>query len=279
MITDVHTHLIDYATEMSDKIKSDLRRCRLESKWAYGEDDYAAASAAADRVFVFGLRARATGWFSDNARVAAFADKDPKRYVFVAAIDPLDPDYMDQLEHSHKNLRAKMVKLGPIYQGVHPLDEKYGRIYSYCQKNNLPIITHMATTFASGVPLEYARPALMDRVSCEYPELKIILAHLGHPWEEEAIAAIRKQPNLYADISALYYRPFRFYQSMRLLEEYGAQEKVFFGSDYPACTTGDSLAGIRNVNAVAEGSSFPKVSKEIVEDIINRDPAAVLGID
>lgn len=278
MLIDMHTHLIDYDTELSDKIKKDIRRCVNEKAWQYSTRDYERDTAAADKVFVFGIRAKATGFLSDNERVAAFARQKPDRYIFVTSIDPLDADYMDQLEYTHKNLGAKMLKLGPIYQGIHPHDSRYRPIYTYCQKNGLPIITHMATTFASGVPMEYARPALMEQIACEYPDLKIILAHLGHPWEGEAITAIRKQPNLYADISALYYRPFQFYQSMRLLEEYGAQEKVFFGSDYPAASTSDTLCGLRNVNALLAGTALPPVSTEVIEGIIYRNPIKILGI-
>jgi uncharacterized protein len=44
-------------------------------------------------------------------------------------------------------------------------------------------------------------------VALRYPDLKIILAHMGHPWYEDTIAVVRKQPNVYAEISAIYYCP------------------------------------------------------------------------
>jgi hypothetical protein len=279
MIIDMHTHLIDYETEMTDKIKADIRRCVKEEAWKVSEEDYIRGTSAAERVFVFGIRAKAVGFNSNNERVAAFARKNPRRYVFVASVDPMDADFMEQLRYVHTRLGAKMLKLGPIYQGLHPHDGRYRQIYTYCQQHGLPIITHMATTFASGVPLEYARPVLMEQICCEYPELKVILAHMGHPWEGEAIAAIRKQPNLYSDISALYYRPFQFYQSMRLLEEYGAQDKVFFGSDFPAATTADTIAGLRNVNALLAGTALPPVSQGVIDRILYRNPIEVLGIE
>ena len=278
MIIDMHTHLIDYETEMTDKIKGDMRRCGIGELWKCSEDNYRKGTSAADKVFVFGIRAKATGFESDNERVAAFAKKDPNRYIFVTSIDPMDADFMSQLEYTHKTLGAKMLKLAPIYQGLHPHDSRYRQMYAYCQKHGLPIITHMAATFASGVPMEYARPILMEQIACEYPELKIILAHMGHPWEGEAITAIRKQPNLYADISALFYRPFQFYQSMRLLEEYGAQEKVFLGSDFPASTTEASIKGLRNVNALIAGTALPPVSSEVIEGIIYRNPIEILNL-
>ena len=278
MIIDMHTHLIDYDIELSDSIKDDIRRCVDEEAWKYSIEDYEQATAAADKVFVFGIRAKASGFLSDNNRVAAFARQKPDRYIFVASVDPLDADFMDQLRYCHKDLGAKMLKLGPIYQGLHPHDGRYRQMYTYCQQNNLPIITHMATTFASNVPLEYARPVLMEQICCEYPELKVVLAHMGHPWEGEAIAAIRKRPNMYADISALYYRPFQFYQSMRLLEEYCAQNKVFLGSDYPATTTEGTIKGLRGVNDLITGTALPPVSKGVIERILYRNPIEVLEI-
>jgi len=278
MITDMHTHLIDYETELSEALKSDIKRCVNEESWKYSVKDYMKANSAADLVYVFGIRAKATGFFSDNEKVAAFARQDPQRYVFVASVDPMDADFMEQLQYVHGTLGAKMLKLGPIYQGLHPHDKRYRQMYDYCQKHGLPIITHMAATFASGVPLEYARPALMEQICCEYPNLKVILAHMGHPWEGEAIVSIRKQANMFADISALYYRPFQFYQTMRLMEEYNASSKVFFGSDFPATTTQGTLDGLRGVNRIIEGTNLPPVSSEVIESIIYSNPTASLEI-
>lgn len=280
MIVDLHTHLVDYERHFGPRLRADLARCGIPPQtWTYTQEEYLEKTAAADRVVVFGLRARRTGWHTDNAYVSDFVRRHSSKYVFFTSVDPLDEDCMEQLRRDHREGGAKGVKLGPIYQGLHPLDEAYRNIYAYCQREGLPIMTHMATTFSSGVPLEYARPMLMDRVACEYPELKIVMAHLGHPWEGECIAAIRHQPNLYADLSALYYRPLQFYRAMMLVQEYGAWEKVFFGSDFPATTTADSLAGVRNVNRVVEGAGLPLVKLEKIEEIIHRDSLAVLGID
>jgi predicted TIM-barrel fold metal-dependent hydrolase len=181
------------------------------------------------------------------------------------------------LERSHEDLRCQGVKLAPIYQGVHPLDPRYRHIYAYCQKHRLPILIHMATTFSSGTPLEYARPAHMDQVAIDFPDLKLVLAHLGHPWEGETLAVIRRNANEFADLSALYYRPWQFYNSMRLLVEYHAEHKVLFGSDFPFTTTGDSLRAIRNVNGILATSALPPVPGEVIEGIIRRDALAFNG--
>jgi predicted TIM-barrel fold metal-dependent hydrolase len=166
-----------------------------------------------------------------------------------------------------------------VYQGVHPLDPRYYEIFGYCQKYGLPVLTHMATTFSSGTPLEYARPVHMDQVALDFPDLRIVLAHLGHPWEGETLAVIRRNANLYADISALYYRPWQFYNSMRLAEEYRVTGKILFGSDFPFTTTQGSLDGVRDLNGILAGSGLPRVSAELIEQLIQADALGALGLD
>jgi predicted TIM-barrel fold metal-dependent hydrolase len=244
----------------------------------FSEDDYMAATAAADAVVVFGLKGERTQWRIPNEFVAGLVSRHPSRLIFFASIDPGVEGFMEEMERMHQDLNCRGVKISPMYQGVHPHDKRYHEIYAYCEKHGLPILTHMATTYSSGVPLEWGRPALMDQIAIDYPGMNIILAHMGHPWEPETIALIRKQPNLFADISALYYRPWQFYNSMRLAVEYKATARILFGSDYPATTTQGTLDNFRSMNNVLGASGLPPVPAEIIESIINRNSLELLGI-
>jgi predicted TIM-barrel fold metal-dependent hydrolase len=279
MIVDVHTHFLDLSRHCGPQVAADMARAHIDpARWQFGPEDHLRATSAADYVVVFGMRAAKTGWRVPNDDVAAYVSTHPERLVCFAAIDPGEPDCMAELERCHQDLGCRGVKLAPIYQGTHPHDPRCREIYVYCERHALPIVIHMAATFSSGVPIEYARPAHMDTIATEFPDLKIVIAHMGHPWEAETIACVRKQPNLYADCSALYYRPWQFYNTMRLLVEYGAQEKVLFGSDFPATTTADSIAGVRGVNAVLAQSGLPQIPADVIEQIIHRDSLSILGI-
>jgi hypothetical protein len=279
MIIDIHTHVFRPDAHFGPRLKSDLDRCGVDPR-AWGDvcARHLETTRAAEVAVVFGIQAAATGWHVPNEFVAAHVRSAPERLLFFASIDPGQPGYMEELERCHQDLRCVGVKLGPIYQGVHPLDPRYRDIYGYCQRRQLPILTHMATTFSSGTPLEYARPSHMDQVALDFPELKLVLAHLGHPWEGELIAVIRRNANVYADLSALYYRPWQFYNSMRLLWEYRADHKLLFGSDFPFTTTEGSLTAVRNMNSVLAGSGLPPVPAEVLEAIIHRDSLALLGL-
>jgi predicted TIM-barrel fold metal-dependent hydrolase len=279
MIVDVHTHVFRPEVDFGPRLWADLKRCGVDAGlWGDVCSRHLETTLAADVAIVFGIQAAATGWCVPNDFVAAHVKRAAERLIFFASIDPAQPGFELELERCHQELRCQGVKLAPIYQGLHPLAPGYRHIYGYCQKHGLPILTHMATTFSSGTPLEYARPAHMDQVAIDFPDLKIVMAHLGHPWEGETIAVIRRNANVYADLSALYYRPWQYYNSMRLLVEYHAEHKVFFGSDFPFTTTGDSLAGVRRLNACVAGSGLPPVPAEVIEGIIHRDSLSLLGL-
>jgi predicted TIM-barrel fold metal-dependent hydrolase len=106
----------------------------------------------------------------------------------------------------------------------------------------------------------------------------MVLAHLGHPFHDECLAVIRKHPHVYADISALFYRPWQFYNMLLLAQEYRVMHKLLFGTDYPFAGTRESIEGLRNVNHVIGDSSLPRVSPEAVRAILDRDAFALLGI-
>lgn len=279
MIVDVHTHVFRPNEHFGPRLMADLARVGADPKiWGDVEARHLEATQEADVAIVFGLQASATGWHIPNEQVARHVRKAPGRLIYFAAIDPAQSGFIEELERCHQEGHCQGVKLAPIYQGIHPLDKRFLQIYKYCEQHGLPIMIHMATTFSSGTPLEYARPAHMDQVAIEFPELKIVLPHMGHPWEGETIAVIRRNANVFADISALHYRPWQFYNSLRLLVEYRAEAKVLFGSDFPFTTTGDSIRGLRNVNHIIAQSGLPPIPAAVIEGIIHRDALSLLGL-
>jgi hypothetical protein len=233
------------------------------------------AMAAADRAIVFPLRyGDSAGIESDDEACAACVRKYPDKFVGFAYVDPRRPDYMDRLAHAVEDLGLRGVKFGPIYNGVALSDPRMRPVYQYCIKHDLPITMHMGTTFARNAPVELGRAIHAEPIALEFPDLKMIFAHMGHPWYEETIVTVRKQPNLYCELSAIFYRPWQFWNVMICAQEYKVTDKIFFGTDFPFSGVEESIAGIRNVNAVVEGTRMPRVSQEVIEGIIHSNPFA-----
>jgi len=241
-------------------------------------DEFMADQILCEATVVFGLKARLTGIWVPDEYVAQFVSARPDKLIGFASCDPTQPDYMDELHYAAEELGMRGLKMAPMYAGFDPRDRRCDPIYAYCQSHGLPILFHAGTTFLHRAPLEVTRPWLFDDVAIRYPELRMVLAHVGHPFCDECLAVIRKHPHVYADIAAVYYRPWQFYNTMVLANEYHVMHKLLFGTDYPFAKTQESIDGIRNVNHVAEGTHMPRVPQEAIESILDRDSLALLGL-
>jgi len=173
----------------------------------------------------------------------------------------------------------KGIKLGPNYQVFDPLGEDALRVYAAAERHGLPVLFHQGASPVREAPLRYAHPLLMDEIAIRFPELRVVMAHMGHPWQRETIVTIRKHPHVYADVSALFYRPWSFYEGLRLATEWGALDKLLFGSDFPIATPGETAAGLRRVNDPIEGTKLPPVPLDKIEELIARDPLPLLGLE
>jgi predicted TIM-barrel fold metal-dependent hydrolase len=238
-------------------------------------DTIAAAMAAVDHAIVFTLRyGDSIGIEGDDAVTAAAVQKYPGKLVGFAYMDPRRPDYMDALRHSVSTLGLRGVKFGPIYNRVPLSDPRMDAVYRYCVENDLPLTLHMGTTYPRDCSIELGRPGPVEEIALRFPDLKIVMAHVGHPWFEECMVIARKQPNVYADVSALHYRPWQYYNILITAQEYKTADKLYFGTDFPFAAVEESIDGLRSINRLVSGTGLPPVSNETIEGIIHADPFA-----
>ncbi len=241
-------------------------------------DTFMADMAPFDRVAVFGLKARLNGYWVPDQYVADFVARAPGKLVGFAACDPTQPEHLAELRHGIEDLGLVGLKMGPMYAGFDPRDERCEPVYRYCEDQGIPILFHSGTTFNRAAPLEFTRPWLFDEVAIAHPELRMVLAHVGHPFMEECLVVIRKHPHVYADTSALYYRPWQFYNMLIAAQEYNVTHKLLFGTDYPFAAGQASIDGLRQANDVIGNSGLPRVTGETIEGILGRDAFSLLGI-
>ena len=287
----IHTHTWDQALHFDPATVHEADRARgRPMDLTVDLDAFLEDAAPFDRVVVFGLKARLTGtWVPDayvadfvaaaNARVNAATDAPaPEKVIGFAAADPTQPDAMDDLVHAVEDLGLRGLKLGPIYAGFDPRDACCEPLYTYCEDHGLPILFHTGTTFNRAAPLAVSRPWLFDAVAIRHPELRMVLAHLGHPFGGECLAVIRKHPHVYADVAALFYRPWQFYNTLILAQEYHVTDKLLFGTDYPFAGSQESIAGLRTINDVTGESGLPRVETATLDGLLHRDALGCLGL-
>jgi uncharacterized protein len=279
MIVDVHSHYFRPA-HFTEDFKRQAARARrgVEVELSVQWDEYHSAATMCEKSIVFGGKAKLAGIWTPDHEVATYVAAHREHLIGFLSLDPTQPQWRDELEEGHKDLGLKGIKLLPMYAGFKPNAPELDDLWTYASKNGLPVLLHTGTTFVDKAPLECTLPRLLDDVAIRFPKVKIILAHLGHPYEGECVATIRKHPNVYADCSALYYRPFQLYHSLMLVQEYGVWDKVLFGTDYPFTTVTSSLTGMRKLNEMLEGTALPRLDMVQMERMFERDTLSILGI-
>lgn len=280
MLVDCHTHLFKYPGHISDAFVEEAnarsRGHKLDLDVPPGQHWQAMQSV--DKALVFGLRAHHSGLATPNAYIAEYAAAHSEKIIGFGAVDPCVDPVQETLEDIVR-LGLRGVKLGPIYQNIHPTDPRMMEVYAFCEAQRLPVMIHQGTTFVRTGPLKYALPILLEDVAIRFPELRLVIAHLGHPWIAETLVLIRKHPHFYSDISALHYRPWQFYNALILAKEYGVLDKLLFGSDYPFTTAEASVEGLRNFNRITEGTALPKLAPEEIDRLIYSPTLAALGLE
>ena len=278
MIVDVHAHCWPRPDCFSPSFQADARRMRLSPvNLVTRYEDYKNSTGPDDVVsIVFGGKARLTGVWIHDEEVAEYVAQDPERMIGFMSLDPTQPGWEDEMHDGRERLGLSGIKLLPMYAGFYPQDDRLEPLWRYAAKHGLPVLLHTGTTFVSGAPIDCTLPRHLDAVAIRHPDVKIILAHLGHPYEGETVAVIRKHPNLYADVSALFYRPWQFFHSLMLVHEYNVWDKLLFGTDFPVTTVAETVAGLRGLCEI-QIDRF-RLPAEEIERLIHRDALDLLGL-
>jgi predicted TIM-barrel fold metal-dependent hydrolase len=280
VIVDVHSHFWEHKKHFTDDFQAQAKRARgdvevdLTVRW----EEYRDTAEGCRKTIVFGGKAKLSGVWVPDKDVAAYVASHPDQLIGFLSVDLTQPGWQDELVEGHQDLKMKGIKLLSMYAGFYPNDRQYDHLWEYATRHNLPVLLHTGTTFISQAPLDCTLPRLLDDVAIRFPNVKIIMAHLSHPYEGECVVTIRKHPNVYADCSALHYRPFQLYHSLMLVQEYGVWHKVLFGTDYPFTTVKASLDGMRGLNKMLEGTNLPRLNMDKMDEMFVRDTLNILGI-
>jgi predicted TIM-barrel fold metal-dependent hydrolase len=169
----------------------------------------------------------------------------------IKMIDNPDFDrHFETLRRAAENKDIVAVKLYPGYEPFFPSDSLCDPIYKLCSENKIPVIFHSGDTWwlFPTAKVRFADPIYIDDVAANYPELKILIAHLGNPWIRETAEVVSKNPNVFTDLSGLLCPPNhkkrfekRYTEHLKeslldLAAYYGDTDKLLFGTDFPLYT-------------------------------------------
>ncbi|MFC1918070.1 amidohydrolase family protein [Chloroflexota bacterium] len=217
---------------------------------------------------------------------AGAAAKHPERLIAFAGIDPRRSGAGKFLEKAVKEWNMKGLKLMPA-AGFYPNEPRCYQIYQKAVELGIPILVH--TGFDS-IPYYggYAQPKYLDEVANDFPDLKIILAHAGGAFWQEAASMASFKPNIYLDLAMWQPKLLRnpideFYRTLRSLIDTAGRAKILMGSDWPGLRLVRKLPHAAWIKAIKEPPPEVKeagieFTEKEINGILGDNAARVLGL-
>ncbi len=191
-------------------------------------------------------------------RVVEIAKQYPRlKAVGNVSYPSFDSSQLEIIKGYIKNKEIVGVKFYPGYEPFYPLDEKLFPLYEFCAERNVPVMFHSGILVETrrGL-LKYSHPLNIDEVADRFPELKIIIAHMGNPWLMDCAAVMSRNKNVYADCSG-YFKEFAhieqeeeefFREQMKQFRLFvGDFKKLLFGTDWPIYFQNDYLKAVQSL--------------------------------
>lgn len=218
------------------------------------------------------------GWLSkmqqDNEDVVCFGN-----------VHPDDPAMMKEFDSMLNQSHLKGMKLLPCMQFYRLNDRRLFPAYERAEAQHVPVICHTGGDPIPGREI-YGHPRDVDEVASAFPQLRIVMAHLGAPFFEETKAVLAKHANVFTDLSFAidYEEVVKFAQRHGMPEvakmskhdfragisAYVTQfgyERVLYGSDFPYARPQDALDGLLELEIPDEAKEMIlwKNAKEVLD--------------
>ena len=283
MIVDCYTHTWETPEQLGRCVPIDGQHAgpasTTDDPIATNPARHFAAAKPVDTTIVLGFKSHYLEAEIPNSQVAAYVNQHPDRLIGFAGIDPSDPkEAIADMHRARDELSMRGVAVAPAAQDFHPTNSQAMLVYAEAAESGLPILFHTGVHLSPATKLEYAPPVLVDEIARELPDLKIIIAHLGYPWVNEAVVLLAKHANVYAETSWLLDQPWQAYQALLSAYQFNVIDKLLFGSGFPRASASHCIEELYGISHLVHGTNLPMIPREHLRGIVERDTLSLLGI-
>lgn len=309
MIVDCHMHAWrypDHANKAAMLAAMPKRRRtwpdeKLKQVWDNPVEGYLAESdGLVDKAVLMGLKTWNTmGLDVPNDYLAGLVRQHPDKLAWCACVDPTDKGAAKEVERCVKMGAVGVGELGPAYGGYFINDERCFPVFAKAQELGVPLVVHAGPVQVTTSHAMYGNVLLVDEVALKFPDLKIVICHLGYHKYEDATFLIQKHENVFADISwldsisgldRLYlprYLPAIEYPYYNLLhpllyclsQTFGDTDKLIWGSDWRGSSVRRSLSVITGINEVLDQYSLPLIPQATLDKITHENWKKVFNLE
>ncbi len=223
----------------------------------------------------------------------------PDFYIPFASLEPIDAagrfhqENYDEFERSIEEDGIRGVLLTPPYGQYNSNDKTCYPFYQLAQKKGIVVQYHHSAQMGPAIlaPIKYARLENLNDVMIDFPDMTIIVEHLGYPWAEKLFVLMTNDPNMYADLAMTYWRPEWLAWNLVLARQYGVLDRIMFATDYVAYDydafgsnpTEDLLKWIdvvqNGLNEINKRCGWPLLTQDEIDSIMFGCAAKLYGIE
>jgi predicted TIM-barrel fold metal-dependent hydrolase len=181
--------------------------------------------------YVHGIRTGEAVLRQTCERLASIQAQYPGRFVTSVGVDPrLGYEAAKHVRIAVREYGVKCIRIVPMFTGV-AIDDKlaYPLYTAACDEG--AVVSINVGVPGPMKPAKLQRTILVDEVALAFPDLKIVMSHLGDPWIGETVAMLVKHPNVFAMTAgwAPKYVPEAILEVLRRRN----RTKIMWSSDYP----------------------------------------------
>ncbi|MCK0517373.1 amidohydrolase family protein [Williamsia sp. DF01-3] len=164
-------------------------------------------------------------------RLAGYQKNFPGRFVTSVGIDPcLGYEAAKHVRIAVREYGIKCIRIIPMFTGIAIDDKLAFPLYTAACDEGAVVSINVGVP-GPMKPAKLQRTILVDEVALAFPELKIVMSHLGDPWISETIAMLLKHPNVYAMTAG--WAPKYVPADIVRFAERRNTKKLMWASDYP----------------------------------------------
>ena len=224
-------------------------------------------------------------------------EKFPDFFIPFASAEPLDRygrynrTGLRRLKDAIDKHHVRGVLFTPPYGQYASNDKAVYPFYELCEDRGIVVqYHHSAASNSALAPIKYAQMNNLSDVMVDFPNMNIVVEHLGFPYSEQLFLLMNNNDHLWADLALLFCRPTWLTWNLVIAKEYGVIDRIMYASDFvshdyipfgnnPGQEMRQYFDFIRyELNNQCRKSGWPEFSQEEIDGILSNNAARLYGL-
>ncbi|MBX3030584.1 MAG: amidohydrolase [Chloroflexi bacterium] len=299
-VINTHTHMMRYGVDFSPKLgEFYVEKFHGSDCWHTGKpwtpQDFCVPverlisdmdAAGIDKAVILGVGYLPWDSYDPEAGsyVQSMVQQYPDRLIGFYTADPIGglPE-VRRFERAVKEQGLRGLKILPSYNYVALNDRRIYPLYEAAQELQVPLLTHTGwSMLPKGKMLAYDHPLYLEDVAIDFPDLTLVIGHVGFAWADEAMHFMAKFENIYGDFAAWAETAplWRIAQTWTWAKKLGVLDRFLWGSDYPYFDFESGKALFEKVRGYTERHDLdPYITVEDEESFFGGAAARLLKLE